>query len=135
MFFTIFAKNIRSNILFTSRKAKTGCFTLFLCQTLCLSVYKSFRNIGVRIDEVMIRRITDVKNAPLNAPTERALCATISATSPRVIIPIPILRQSFPLKPHNLEVAPQPMIFDKRPTSTKHAENKRIDVSTALISV
>lgn len=100
-----------------------------------LSEYRILRNIGVRIDDTTIRKMTDVKYAPLKAPTDNALWATIRATSPLVIIPIPIFRVSRPLNPHSLEASPQPMILDRRPTRTKHTENRRIDVSTDLISV
>ena len=48
---------------------------------------------------IMISRMTEVKNWLSTIPAFNPRCATISATSPRVIMPQPIFRESRLLKP------------------------------------
>ena len=85
--------------------------------------------------DTMISRITDVKYTELIMPSLSPLCATIKATSPRVIMPTPILSVSLPLKPQSLDIAPQPMIFVDSATSTNAAENSTMSHVMPLTSV
>ena len=73
--------------------------------------------------ETIIKRITEVKYEDSIMPTAKPFCATISATSPRVIMPTPILSESPHPKRHSREVKPQPMILVISATATKHSEN------------
>ena len=79
--------------------------------------------IGVAMEDTMISRMTDVKYTESIIPSLSPLCATISATSPRVIMPTPMRRVSLPLKPHRRDTAPQPMIFVTSATATNASEN------------
>ena len=57
-------------------------------------MYSLLSRIGARIELTNIIRITGVKNSGVIKPRARPFCAVISATSPLVIIPTPILRLS-----------------------------------------
>ena len=65
----------------------------------------------------------------------RPFWATIRATSPRVIMPTPTLRESPQLNLQTLAASPQPMILVIRATTTKHTLNSRISGVRPLISV
>ncbi len=82
--------------------------------------YNTFNIIGVAIDETIINKITDVKYTGVSSPAESPFCDTISATSPLVIIPTPIFKESKLLNLHSRAVIPQPIILDTKPTSTKY---------------
>lgn len=77
--------------------------------------------------EAMIKRMTAVKYSGVRRPTDNPFCATISATSPRVIIPTPIFKLSGNENLQALAIRPQPMIFVTSATRTKAAENKRME--------
>lgn len=78
----------------------------------------------------MISRMTQVKYSGVKSPTESPFWETIRATSPLVIIPIPIFRESDREKRQTLAISPQPMIFANNATSTKKTEKSRISAST-----
>ncbi len=88
--------------------------------------YNIFNMIGVKIEETMIRKITDVKYTGVSRPAERPFCATISATSPRVIMPTPIFSESRTLNLQMRAISPQPMIFEISPTATNAMEKNRM---------
>ena len=92
--------------------------------------YNIFKIIGVAIEDTIIKKITDVKYTGVSRPAVNPFCATIRATSPRVIIPTPILRESIPLNLQSRAVIPQPMIFEINPTATNAIENRRILIFT-----
>ena len=87
------------------------------------------------MEEIMINKITDVKYFESSIPTDKPFCATISATSPRVIIPTPIWRQLIPLNPHIFPMKPHPIILVTSATSTNAMENQNSPMSILLISV
>ena len=66
---------------------------------------------GVETLETMISRITAVKYSGVRRPTDNPFCATIRATSPRVIMPTPIFRLSGKENLQAFAMSPQPMIF------------------------
>ena len=74
------------------------------------------------IEDTIISSITDVKYFASIMPTESPFCETISATSPRVIMPTPTLRLSRKEYFIRRAVRPQPMTFVSIATSTKHTE-------------
>ena len=84
--------------------------------------YNNFKIIGVAMEDTIISKITDVKYTEESSPTENPFWETISATSPRVIIPTPIFKESGQLNLHALAVRPQPMIFAIRATATNPIE-------------
>ena len=84
---------------------------------------------------MIISKITAVKYCDDIRPTLRPFCATISATSPLVIIPTPILRQSIPLNPHNLDIIPHPIILETSAIITNAIENTISAESTPSIFV
>ena len=75
--------------------------------------------------DTIINKITEAKYSGVSSPTDSPFCATISATSPLVIIPTPILTHSIPLKPQSQDISPQPIILATSPTRTKHTEKSR----------
>ena len=79
------------------------------------------------MEEVIIKRITEVKYTGSIRPAESPFCDTINATSPRVIIPTPIFKQSAPRKRHAFAIRPQPIILQINATSTKQTEKDKID--------
>ena len=85
--------------------------------------------------DTIISRITEVKYCEPIMPSVSPRWATISATSPRVIMPTPTLSVSLPLKPHSLDMAPQPMILLTSATATNASENSRSSHVKPLISV
>ena len=92
--------------------------------------YNIFSMIGVKIEDTMIRKITDVKYTGVSSPAVRPFCATIRATSPRVIIPTPIFSESRPLNLQRRAISPQPIIFETSPTATNAMEKARIPILT-----
>lgn len=92
--------------------------------------YNIFKIIGVDMDDTIIKKITDVKYTGVSKPTVNPFCATIRATSPRVIIPTPILRESIPLNLHRRAAIPQPTTFEISPTATNAIENIKILIVT-----
>ena len=80
---------------------------------------------GVMIADTKIKMITLVKNMELRRPSSSPFWATIKATSPRFIIPTPILRESLPEKWHRRAIPPQPTTLDSRPTTRKARVNRR----------
>lgn len=78
------------------------------------------------MDETMIKNITEVKYTGVSSPAVSPFCATISATSPLVIMPTPILNESMPLNLHRRAVRPQPIILEIKPTATNAMEKTRI---------
>lgn len=92
--------------------------------------YNIFKMIGVDMDDTIIKKITDVKYTGVSKPAVNPFCATIRATSPRVIIPTPIFRESIPLNLHRRAAIPQPMTFEINPTTTNAIENIRILIFT-----
>lgn len=79
------------------------------------------------MEETIIRRITAVKYLDSIIPTERPFCATISATSPLVIMPTPIFRESTLLKRRSLDVRPHPITLVINAIATNRMQNKRSD--------
>ena len=65
----------------------------------------------------------------------KPFCATISATSPRVIIPTPTFRESSQLKRQIFAARPQPMILVINATTTKQTQKSKISGVRPLISV
>ena len=92
--------------------------------------YNTFNIIGVRIEDTIIKRMTDVKYTGVSRPADNPFCATISATSPRVIIPTPIFKESNPLNLQRRAISPHPIIFEMSPTATNAAEKSRIPILT-----
>lgn len=88
--------------------------------------YIILSRIGVKTLEAIIKRITDVKYSDVKRPTDKPFCATINATSPRVIMPTPIFKLSENENLQSLAISPQPMIFASSATTTNPAENKSI---------
>lgn len=88
--------------------------------------YSIFNMIGVAIEDTMIRKITDVKYTGVSRPAVNPFCATISATSPLVIIPTPIFNESRTLNLQTRAISPQPTIFEISPTATKAMEKTRM---------
>ena len=74
----------------------------------------------------MINKITDVKYTGERSPTARPFWDTINATSPLVIIPIPIFNESIVLKRHKRDTIPHPIIFVINATITKPIENNKM---------
>ena len=68
--------------------------------------------------------ITPVKYSGVMSPTASPALAVIRATSPLVIMPTPILRESLKLNLQSLETAPQPMILARQATATNATENR-----------
>lgn len=93
------------------------------CRCFSSRAKRNFRAIGVTMDEIRISRITGVKYAELIIPQDNPFCATISATSPRVIIPTPTFRESSHLNRHTRAIKEQPMILHSNATSTKPTAN------------
>jgi len=79
--------------------------------------------------------MTAVKYTGSTTPAARPFWATISATSPRVIIPTPTLRLSLQEKRQSLAARPQARILLPSATSTKQTLNSRISGVRPLISV
>ncbi len=71
-------------------------------------------------------RMTAVKKTESTTPTPRPFWATMRATSPRVIMPTPTLRESPQLKRQTFAARPQPMILVIRATTTKQTLNSRM---------
>ena len=80
-------------------------------------------------------RMTAVKYTGSTTPTSRPFWATISATSPRVIMPTPTLRESPQLKRQIFAARPQPMILVSSATMTKQMQNSKISGVRPLMSV
>ena len=89
--------------------------------------YNNFKIIGVAMEDTIISKITDVKYTEESSPTESPFWETISATSPRVIIPTPILSESGILNLQSFAVPPQPITFVKSATATSAIENQSIE--------
>ena len=87
------------------------------------------------MEEKTMSRMTAVKYTEFSNPTLSPFCATIRATSPLVIMPTPIFRESALLKRHTLAMMPQPTILVISPTSTKHTAKSRIDIFISPIFV
>lgn len=87
-----------------------------------------FKRMGLITDEIIIRKITEVKYTGDIIPTARPFWETISATSPRVIIPTPTFRLSRLLYPQIFAITPQPIILVIIPTITNANENSSIDI-------
>lgn len=96
---------------------------------------RNLRHIGVAIDDTIIRRMTLVKYTGLRSPTDNPFWDTIRATSPLVIIPIPIFNESLAENLHSLATAPQAIIFVNSATRTKAMENHRICAEKSAMSV
>ena len=77
------------------------------------------------MEEQMISKITAVKNWEEIMPTDKHFWATIKATSPRVIIPMPIFKESLKLNLQILAIMPQPTILEPSATTTKARQNSR----------
>ena len=92
--------------------------------------YNILSIIGVEMDDTMIKNITEVKYTGVSSPAVSPFCATISATSPLVIMPTPILSESMPLNLHRRAISPQPTIFEINPTATNAMEKARILIFT-----
>ena len=86
---------------------------------------KNFKIIGVMTEELMMSKITAVKYSDEIIPTDRHFWATINATSPRVIIPTPIFKESDQLNRQSFAIKPQPIILVRRATITKQRLNNR----------
>ena len=80
------------------------------------------------MEETIINKITDVKYTGDMSPTARPFWDTINATSPRVIIPTPIFRESIALNLQILAISPQPTIFVSNATITNPIENNKISI-------
>ena len=91
--------------------------------------------IGVAMEDTMISKMTDVKYTGCMSPTASPFCETIRATSPRVIMPTPIFKESSHEKRQTLEIRPQPTIFVMSATKMNATENSRMDAFTSSISV
>ena len=79
-------------ILQTYRIAPCAFFKLLFQDLYYASfAYNTFSIIGVNIDDTIISKITDVKYTGVKSPADNPFCDTISATSPLVIMPTPIL--------------------------------------------
>ena len=72
-----------------------------------------------------------MKYSEVIIPAARHFWATIRATSPRVIIPTPIFKESGQLKRQTLAISPHPIIFVRRATTTNATLNNRNLVSMA----
>ena len=76
-----------------------------------------------------------MKKTESTTPTPRPFWATMRATSPRVIMPTPTLRESPQLNRQSFAARPQPMILVSRATITKQALNSRMVGVRPLMSV
>ena len=95
----------------------------------------AFSTSGVATLDTTISRMTAVKYTASTTPMARPFWATISATSPRVIMPTPTLRESPQLKRQSFAARPQPMILVISATMTKQMQNSRISGVRPLILV
>ena len=77
--------------------------------------------------ETMIRIIIGAKNCGAIRPVSSPFLATIRPTSPRFIIPTPILSESGILNLQSFAVPPQPITFVKSATATSAIENQSIE--------
>ena len=77
------------------------------------------------MDEQIIRRMTAVKNSEVIMPCDKHFPPTIKATSPRVIIPTPIFKESDQLNLSAFAISPHPIIFASSATATKATQNRR----------
>lgn len=78
------------------------------------------------MDEIIISKITDVKYTGVSRPTDNPFWDTIRATSPLVIIPTPIFKESDILNLQILAINPHPITFAIRPTATNATEKIRM---------
>ena len=78
------------------------------------------------MEDTTMRRMTAVKKTESTTPTPRPFWATMRATSPRVIMPTPTLRESGQLKRQTFAARPQPMILVMRATTTKQTLKSRM---------
>ena len=91
---------------------------------------RSFKITGVKTEEQIIKRITAVKYSAVIIPAAKHFWVTIKATSPRVIMPTPIFRESLQLNLHIFAMRPQPIILEIKATRTKARQN---NTNVALI--
>ena len=97
--------------------------------------YKIFNIMGVKIDDTIIKKITDVKYTDVSNPADKPFWATTNATSPRVIMPTPIFSESKPLNLHSRPMIPQPTTLEISPTATNAIEKSRIPILMLSIFV
>ena len=80
---------------------------------------------GTVIELNRISMITPVKYSGVIRPTARPAFAVIRATSPLVIMPTPILRESLKLNLQSFATAPQPTILARHATATNAIEKNK----------
>ncbi len=71
-----------------------------------------------------------MKNSGVSSPRESPFWEIIRATSPRVIMPMPIFRESAMEKRHSFAMSPQPMILASSAVRIKQSEKSRISAFT-----
>lgn len=87
------------------------------------------------MEEKRINNITGVKKTGSNKPTDKPFCETIRATSPRIIIPTPILTESLLLNLKSLAINPQPIILAERAIAINNMEYNSNDREKYSIEV
>lgn len=78
------------------------------------------------MDDIIISKITEVKYTGVRSPTDNPFCDTIKATSPLVIIPTPIFKESDILNLQIFAIIPHPTILETNPTATNAMEKIKI---------